>query len=115
VRVTGRLLFGDDAVPFSGGSAQVTLEDTTYADARAVVLGSWQREGVSYPADADWLAFEIVVDSDPSQPGRRRTLRAFVDADGDHALGPGDYLNVEAVPVTSEGGAFDVRIKRYTP
>ena len=114
MRVTGRLLFGNDAVPFSGGSAHVTLEDTTYADAPAVALGSWHRDGVSYPSDADALAFEIVVEPDPSQRGRR-TLRAFVDADGDGALGPGDYLNVEAVPVTGDGGAFDVRIKRYTP
>lgn len=114
MRVTGRLLFGDDAVPFSGGSAHVTLEDTTYADAPAVALGSWHRDGISYPADADGLTFEIVVDVDQSQR-RRRTLRALVDVDGDHALGPGDYLNVEAVPVTSDGGAFDVRIKRYNP
>lgn len=113
MRVTGRILFADDAVPFSGGSARVDLDDTTYADVPARVLGGWRRDRVSYPADAAGIPFEIVVDPDPPA-GRRYTLRALVDADADGALGPGDYLNVEAIPVPPGGGVVDVRVKRYS-
>jgi hypothetical protein len=112
VRITGRILFADDAMPFSGGSARVDLDDTTYADAPARTLGHWRRDRISYPADAAGIPFEIVVDPDPPD-GRRYSLRVLVDADADGLLGPGDYINVEAFPVPPGGGAVDVRVKRY--
>jgi len=110
--VIGRILFGDDASPFSGATAHVFVEDTTYVDAPSVTLGSWRREGVAYPADAPGVPFEIAVEPDPLE-GRRCTLRVLVDLDGDGSVGRGDYLNIESIPVGRGGEAINVRVKRF--
>ena len=111
MRVTGRILFGDDTTAFSDATAYLFVEDTTYADAPAVVLASWRKAGVAYPAAAAGIPFEVDVDPDPSE-GRRCTLRVLVDLDGDGSVSRGDYLNVESVQVRPGAGAVDVRVKR---
>jgi hypothetical protein len=111
VRVTGRVVFGADAVPFSGATAIVSVEDTTYADARAIKLASWTTDDVSYPRDATGVEFEVDVQPDPPD-NVRCTLRALIDVDRDGSAGQGDYVNVESVPAGRGTGAIDVRVKR---
>jgi len=110
VLVTGRILFQDDVVPFNGATAYVSVEDTTYAGARAERVGSWMRGDVAYPRDAAGIRFEITVDPEPP-PQRRYTLRVLIDLDGDGSAGSGDYLNTEAVRVARQG-PIDIRVKR---
>ena len=108
--ITGRILFQDDAVPFSRATVRVTVEDTTYADAPAEPIASWSSEDVSYPRDATGIRFDITLNQEPS-PRRRYTLRALIDVDGDGRLGSGDYTNVAAVPLTDER-PLEIRVKR---
>lgn len=111
MRVSGRIVFGKDAVEFSGATAHVFLEDTTYADAPAVALGSWRRDPVAYPADAAGVPFDFVVEPDPPERGRY-TLRVLVDVDRDGVVGQGDYVNIEAIPVRRPTGAIEAPVKR---
>jgi len=111
VRVTGRLLLGDDAVPFTGAVATVTVEDTTYTDAPAATLASWTSNDVSYPRDRDGVPFDLEVQPEPAD-NARCTLRALVDVDRDGAAGPGDYVSVESIRVTRSGGPVTLRVKR---
>ena len=111
MRVTGRLLLGDDAVPFAGAVATVIVEDTTYADAPAVPLASWRSNDVTYPRDRDGVPFDLDVQPDPAD-NVRCTLRALVDVDRDGSAGPGDYVSVESIRVTRRSGPVVLRVKR---
>ena len=111
VRVTGRLLFGDDVMTFSGARATVSVEDTTYADARAVRLGSWTNDDVSYPRDADGVPFDIEVQPEPLA-NVRCSVRALIDVDRDGSVGRGDYVNVESILIGPERGSVDVPVRR---
>jgi hypothetical protein len=109
VVVRGRILFQDDAVPFSGATARVTVEDTTYADASAGRVNVWTLEGIAYPDDAAGVEFEIAFDPDPR---RRYSLRVLIDVDGDGVLGRGDYRNADALPVGRGVGPIEIRVRR---
>jgi hypothetical protein len=105
-------VFGDDARPFERASVELTLEDTTYADAPAVPVALLVLRDVSH-AGTPGAGLPFVLHRPPASPGRRQTLRVLVDLDGDGRPGAGDYRNAESVPVPP-GPVTDlvVRVKR---
>jgi hypothetical protein len=96
--VEGQIVFDDDARPFSGASVELTLEDTTYADAPAVPVARLVLPSVSYDGEPGG-GVPFALTREPVAPGRRQTLRVLVDLDGDGRAGPGDYRNAESVAV----------------
>jgi hypothetical protein len=110
VVVRGRILFQTDAQVFSGATAYVTLEDTTYADAPAEPVSSWRRDDVAYPRDAAGIPFAIKLETALSSQ-RRYGLRVLIDVDGDGRLSHGDYLNTAAAPVSGEE-PIEIRVQR---
>ncbi len=96
--VEGRIVFGEDSVPFEGASVEVTIEDTTYADAPAVRLARLVLRAVTHDGRAGG-SIPFSLRRDASAPHRRQSLRVVVDVDGDGRLGVGDYRNAESVPV----------------
>jgi hypothetical protein len=119
VIIEGRVVFAVGTPAFDGATLLVRLEDTTYADAAAIVVASSTVSDVALPAVASDIApampFELVVDEPPPSP-RRLTLRVLVDLDGDRRIGRGDYTNAISVPVSqnAEWARVDVPVARVT-
>jgi hypothetical protein len=95
--VTGRIVFGEDAVSFTGARVFVRLEDTTCIDAPARAITEHVMESVAYNGGAAGIPFSIDV---PPAVGRARmTLQVLVDVDGDGKATPGDFINMVSVAV----------------
>lgn len=113
--VRGQIVFGADAAAFSEATLYVTLEDVTYADSKATIVGRIVKENISYdPAAPEPLTFEMPVEV----PDRNAlyNIRAHCDLDGDGKISPGDYINTQSYPVITRGHPFEVsvRVSRIT-
>lgn len=98
--IRGRLVFGEDAVPFQNGSVLVILEDTTYADVPAIAVSRLVLSSIDHDGTVGGgVAFVLYRDPVPS--GRQHSLRVLIDVDGDGRMGRGDYRNAAHVPVPS--------------
>jgi uncharacterized lipoprotein YbaY len=106
--IRGELFFQSGAADLSGATASVRLLDVSRADAASRVLAE-TRVAVPHGATTDHpLAFALdAVDLDPQ---RSYTLAAHVDCDGDGAIGPGDYITMEHVPVEAGSMSGLVRV-----
>jgi hypothetical protein len=117
--IEGQVVFAAETAPFEGATLVVHLEDTTYADARAIAVASLIVPDVALRADASGgalaIPFELVIDSPPPSP-HRLTLRVLVDLDGDRRLGRGDYVNAMSVrvPQDVERARVEVPVTRVT-
>jgi hypothetical protein len=99
--ITGRITFKEGAPDLDGVAIHIFLENTTYADAAAVVV----RHEV---LDAK-LTFEL---KDLAVEERALyTIRVLVDTNGDGKISRGDYINVVSYPVLTRGHPTDVTIQ----
>lgn len=111
--VRGEIVFEDDAAAFSGATLYVTLEDVTYADSKAVIVGKIVKENVAYdPAAPQPLTFELPVEV--HERNALYNIRAHFDLDGDGQISRGDYLSTQSYPVITKGHPLEVsvRVKR---
>lgn len=111
-RVTGRIVYGSDARPFSGATIRVRLEDVSRADAPAEILTEQVIRDISYePADPTEVQFALRG----RRPDDRRhySVRVHVDLNSDGDVEPGDYVSTESYPIAC-GRARDltVRVRR---
>jgi uncharacterized lipoprotein YbaY len=67
----------------------ITLEDTTYADAPAERLAE---RTVPFTVGFGGHTVAFLLEGGAPASGRRYTLRAVVDLDGDGRVGPGDLV-----------------------
>jgi hypothetical protein len=106
------LLFPGESEPFEDARVEISLEDTTYADAPASPVGRCVLEHVTHRGGAgEGIGF--VLSRPPPPPGRQQSLRVLVDVDGDGRLGRGDYHNAESVPVPAGAvNGLEVRLRR---
>jgi hypothetical protein len=98
VLIRGEIVFRDDAKPLSGASIRVTVEDVTYADARAPVIAEGRVGQVEGEGANRRVPFSIEV-PDSSSVNQVLGIRALIDADHDGAFSKGDYTNVVSVRV----------------
>ena len=109
----GEIVFGDEAIAFSGATLYVTLEDVTYTDDDAITVGKVVITNVAYnPLSPDNLTFEV-----PFQllnPRALYSVRVHIDLNGDGRISTGDYVNTQAYPVLTRGNssAASVRVRR---
>jgi hypothetical protein len=112
--IEGRIRFGHDARAFTSATMVVRIEDTTYADAAAVCVAEALWTGVSFDGDLE-RTIVFRVERAPA-PDRRHTLRVHIDVQGDGRIGPGDYLNSQAVALPAGPVAgIEVRVTRVGP
>ena len=108
--IRGQIVFEDDASAFSDATLYVTLEDVTYADSKAIIVGTVVKENISYdPAAPEPLTFELPVEV----PERNAlyNIRAHFDLDGDGEISPGDYVNTQSYPVITRGHPLEVSVR----
>ena len=108
--VRGQIVFEDDASAFSNATLYVTLEDVTYADSRAIIVGRVVKEHISYdPAAPEPLTFEMPVEV--SERDALYNIRAHFDLNGDGKISQGDYLSMQSYPVITRGHPFEVSVR----
>jgi len=108
--VRGQIVFEDDAAAFSQATLYVTLEDVTYADSKAVIVGRLVKENISYdPAAPRPLTFDVSVEV----PDRNAlyNIRAHCDLDGDGQISHGDYVSTQSYPVITRGHPSEVSVR----
>lgn len=109
VAVRGTISFEPGAPAFSGATVHVRLEDTSVADAPAVVLSEAVLHDVDLPPPGGSVPFAL--DDAGAERGRTYNVRAHVDVDGDGAVSPGDLVTTRSWPVAA-GGTVDVVVRR---
>ena len=109
IGVTGEVVFDNSAPPFSGATAHIVLEETTYADAAAVAVSRLDLPEVSFQSGREPLAFASpTVQLDLS---KRYEIRVHIDLDADGRIGPGDQITTETYPVPVFGGRAHLRLR----
>ena len=89
----------------------VYVEDTSYADAPAVMLFSERLLGVSYAGEPGGIVFQLDYHSD-RPANATHTLRVLVDLDRNGRPGRGDYVSYQAVQVPAGGAVAHVPVRR---
>lgn len=109
-RVTGRVVFGPDARPFSGATVRVQIEDVSLADAAAQILTEQVIHNISYTPDS---AVEVPFALAAGRTDERRdyVVRVHVDLNGDGQIQPGDYISTESYPVLTYGRPRDLTVR----
>lgn len=106
----GQIVFGDDAQAFSGATLYVMVEDVTYADSEAVIVGRLVETDVSYdPATREPLTFE--VSGEVPDSNALYSVRAHIDLEGDGKISHGDYVNTQSYPVITRGHPSEVSVR----
>jgi hypothetical protein len=99
--IRGQIVFEGDAPFLETGRVHVFLEDTTYADASAIIV----RHDV---LAAGALVFEMTGLT--VEPQRVYTIRVLVDLDGDGRVSRGDFITTESYPVLTRGRPAEVTV-----
>jgi hypothetical protein len=86
--------------------AHLFVEDTSFADAPAKLLGH-----VTLPVvlDADRTMHFTIYDLEPNE-NAAYTLRVLVDLDRDTQASAGDYVTTQSIPVLTGGHPSDVTV-----
>lgn len=109
--VEGRIEFVPAPPHLAAADVHVWLEDTTYADAPAVVVAHVALRAISYAGEPGGIAFRI-ADVPELSASRTYTLRVLVDLDGDGRPTRGDYVAVQAISVRAAGAELRVPVRR---
>lgn len=99
--IRGQIVFEGDAPFLETGAVHVFLEDTTYADASAIIVRHEVLEGGALSFAMTGLTVE---------PQRTYTVRVLVDMDGDGRVSRGDYITMESYPVLTRGRPSDITV-----
>ena len=111
--LAGEIVFGAEAVAFSGATLYVTLEDVTYADDDAITIQELVITDVDHDSRApSRLTFEMPC-SVPN-PWAQYSVRVHIDVDRDGKISSGDYVNTQNYPVLTSGNpsVVSVRVSR---
>jgi uncharacterized lipoprotein YbaY len=108
--VTGKILVGEDAQPFTGATVYVRLEDVSYADAPSRVIAEQVIHNVSYEADAGHEP-EFALHGDIPDERGSYAVRVHVDLHGEGRVQRGDYVSTESYPVLTFGQPKEVSVR----
>jgi uncharacterized lipoprotein YbaY len=96
--VTGHILFGEDAQPFTDATVYVRLEDVSRVDASSRVVSERVIPNVSYGGGTG-QASEFALYGDISDEKGMYAVRVHVDLHGEGTVQRGDYVSTESYPV----------------
>jgi len=100
--VSGEIVFDQDTRPFSGATAYVRVEDVSLQDAPSKVVSEQIIRNISYdPLNSQRVKFELEADIIDNQA--RHAVSVHIDVDGDGKINPGDLINMESYPVSTQG------------
>jgi type III secretion system (T3SS) chaperone YscW len=110
--VSGRVTIHASVAPFRAGVLHARVEDVSYADRAAPLVGETVIEGVRHePDDArdggTVVPFRITL-SAPVDPEHDYAVRVWIDTDGDGTPGAGDVWSDQAYPVLTRGFGSNV-------
>jgi uncharacterized lipoprotein YbaY len=114
--VTGTIVISGRVPAFRAGTAYVSLEEVTRADAPATPLAEATISEVRHePArddDETVIAFELNAGrAENIDPKHDYAVRCWVDRDGDGKPGVGDLFSDQRYPVLTRGFGRDVTIR----
>ena len=107
VVVTGAVLFGPDAVPFSDATAYISLLDVSRQDAPSSMITRRVIRNVKYAA-GEQIDFSLTGKID--DPRGMYVVSAHIDVDGDGEVSVGDYITTGHFPVSTQGKTADMRV-----
>jgi putative lipoprotein len=110
LRVTGEVLLAAGSAVSARAVIHVHLLDTSLADAPSTVIASQVIDGIAGKiARGEALRFEL---HSPIQNRRASfSVSVHVDMDADGKVGPGDFINAQSYPVTTNGDPTQIIVK----
>jgi hypothetical protein len=119
--VTGQIVITTRTPAFSGATVHVRLEDTSYADAEAVVVAETiipnvghapSGSGSSGGSNATRLPFTLhaAPGTAPIDPRNDYAVRVWMDCDSDGKAGAGDLYSDQSYRVLTHGFGHEVTI-----
>ena len=112
--VSGRVVITGSVGAFAAGVVHVRVEDVSYADAAAPVVGEIAVSGVTHdparaPEGRTVVAFRIEV-LGTIDPEHDYSVRVWLDRDGDGRPGHGDMWSDQAYRVLTRGFGAEVTV-----
>jgi uncharacterized lipoprotein YbaY len=113
--VTGRVVIHASVAPFRAGVVHARVEDVSYADRGASLVGEAVIEGVRHESDdatggGTVVPFRIAL-SAPVDPEHDYAVRVWIDTDGDGTPAAGDVWSDQAYPVLTRGFGANVVVE----
>lgn len=109
VELTGEIAFDPTAPPFEGAVVHVLLEDTSLADAPAVLVARLDLDDVSWHPGDGPLRFTLPVPE--LDEASTYTVRVHADIGRTGLMEVGDQITVESYPVLTQGSPSEVSVQ----
>jgi uncharacterized lipoprotein YbaY len=106
--VSGEIVFGADAQPFSGATAFVRVDDVSLMDVPTTMISQQVIENVAYNPNSP-IPF-AVFGLKPSDDRARLQLSVHISMNGSEGIEKGDYMTMESYPVVTQGYPNQVRV-----
>ena len=108
--IRGELSFEDGPADVTGAAVHVRVEDVSRADAASLIVGEWHLPALpTGTSTSSVIPFEIPIEFLDERG--QYSLRAHVDVDRDGRTSVGDFITMEAFPV-SRTDYYRLRVKR---
>jgi hypothetical protein len=111
--VSGRVVIGASVAPFTSGVVHVRLEDVSFADKRASLVGEAVIRGITHDprrsAGSTVVAFRVTPDR-AIEDDHDYSVRVWLDCDGDGKPSSHDVWSGQACPVLTRGFGSDVTV-----
>jgi hypothetical protein len=111
--ITGRILVPASVSEFHGACAHVWLEDVSYADRKAVVVGEVALANVDHVPQPDRAATELAFSIEahmPIDPAHDYAVRVWIDRDSDGRAASGDLWSDQSHRVLTRSFGSEVTI-----
>jgi uncharacterized lipoprotein YbaY len=107
--VKGKIMFEEAALPFTGATLYVRLENITSVDVASKVVAEYVKRNVALdPKISSDVIFAIV--GNLPDPRASYAVRAHIDIDGDGEVSQGDFISMQSYPVITFGHPSEVSI-----
>jgi hypothetical protein len=107
--VKGKVMFEEEALPFTGATMYVHLENITAADIASEVVADYVERDIAFdPKNTRDLFFTIAGKA--PDPRASYAVRVHIDVDGDGEVSRGDFISMQSYPVITFGYPSEVSI-----
>lgn len=106
--VSGEIVFGDDAEPFSAAMAFVRVDDVSMMDVPTTLISQQIIENVAYQP-GHTIPF-TVYGRKPDDDRARLQLSAHISLNSSDDVQKGDYITMESYPVVTQGYPSELRV-----
>jgi hypothetical protein len=112
--VTGAIIIPRDIAPFRNAKAHVRLEDVSYIDRPAEIVGETVIADVRHDPGPELTRVPFLLEiagGRPPAPSADYAVRVWIDVDGDGRPGPGDLHSHQSHRVLTKGFGRRVEIE----